>query len=55
MMILCNKGILLQRVTVCCCKVRQVLQNVTDCYYRVLQVLKNVTDVITECVGYYKV
>ena len=29
--------LLLQSVTSCCCKVRQVLQSVTDCHYKVRQ------------------
>ena len=28
---------LLQSVTSCCCKVRQVLQSVANCYYKVRQ------------------
>ena len=51
----CGKVILLQSVTDCCYKVRQVLQNVTDRYYQVPQVLQSVTDFITKCVRYYKV
>ena len=31
----CRKGLLLQSVTDCYYKVRQVLQSVTDCYYKV--------------------
>ena len=34
---------------------RQVLQSVTDCYYKARQLLKSVTDFITKCVRYYKV
>ena len=54
---------LLQSVTDCYYKVRQVLQSVTDCYYKVRQVLQSVTDCyykvrqvlqsVTDC--YYKV
>ena len=32
-----------------------LLQSVTDCYYKVRQVLQSVTDFITKCVRYYKV
>ena len=35
---------LLQNVTGCYYKVRQVLQSVTGCYYKVHQVLQSVTD-----------
>ena len=38
----CGKVILLQSVTDCYYKVRQVLQSVTDCYYKVCQVLQSV-------------
>ena len=51
----CGKVILLQSVTDCYYKVRQVLQSVTDCYYKVRQVLLSVTDFTTKCVRYYKV
>ena len=51
----CGKVILLQSVTDCYYKVRQVLQSVTDCYYKVRQALQSVTDFITKCVSYYKV
>ena len=47
--------ILLQSVTYCYYKVRQVLHSVTNCYYKVRQVLQSVTDFITKCVIYYKV
>ena len=40
----CAKLILLQSVTDCYYKVRQVLQSVTGCYYKVRQVLQSVTD-----------
>ena len=43
----CAKVILLQNVTDCYYKVRQVLQSVTDCYYKVRQVLQSAT-VITK-------
>ena len=43
----CGKVILLQSVTDCYYKVRQVLQSVTDCYYKVRQVLQSAT-VITK-------
>ena len=43
----CGKVILLQNVTDCYYKVRQVLQSVTDCYYKVRQVSQNAT-VITK-------
>ena len=43
----CGKVFLLQSVTECYYKVRQVLQSVTDCYYKVCQVLQSVT-VITK-------
>ena len=39
----CNKVILLQSVTGCSYKVRQVLQSVTGCYYKVRQLLQSVT------------
>ena len=32
-----------------------LLQNVTVCYYKVRQVLQSVTDFLTKCVRYYKV
>ena len=32
-----------------------LLQSVTDCYYKERQVLQSVTDFITKCVRYYKV
>ena len=51
----CGKVILLQSVTDCYYKVRQLLQSVTYCYYKVRQVLQSVTDFITKCVRYYKV
>ena len=51
----CDKVILLQSVTDCYYKVRQVLESVTDCYCKVRQVLQSVTDFITKCVRYYKV
>ena len=35
----CDKVILLQSVTDCYYKVRQILQSVTDCYYKMPQVL----------------
>ena len=50
-----NKDILLQNVTGCYYKVRQVIQSLTDCYYKVPQILQSVTDFITKCVRYYKV
>ena len=31
-----------------------LLESVTDCYYKVRQVLRSVTDIITKCVKYYK-
>ena len=37
-----------------CCKLI-LLQSVTDCYYKVRQVLQSVTGFITKCVRYYKV
>ena len=37
------------------CDIVILLQNVTDCYYKVRQVLQSVTDFITKCVRYYKV
>ena len=43
----CGKVILLQSVTDCYYKVRQVLQSVTECYYKVRQVLQSAT-VITK-------
>ena len=43
----CDKVILLQSMTGCYYKVRQVLQGVTDCYYKMRQVLQSVT-VITK-------
>ena len=43
----CAKVILLQNVTDCYYKVRQVLQSVIDCYYKVRQVLQSAT-VITK-------
>ena len=45
----------LQCMTDCYYKVRQVLQCVTDCYYKVRQVLQSVTDFITKFDRYYKV
>ena len=50
-----GKVILLQSVTDCYYKVRQVLQIVTDCYYKMRQVLQIVTDLITKSVRYYSV
>ena len=51
----CRKVILLQGVTGCYYKVRQVLQSVTDCYDKVLQVLQSASG-ITKCDRlYYKV
>ena len=49
-----NHIIILESVTDCYYKVRQVLQSVTDCYYKVRQVLQSVTDVITKRVRCYK-
>ena len=43
----CGKVILVQSVTNCYHKVRQVLQSVTDCYYKAREVLQSVT-VITK-------
>ena len=51
----CHKVVLLQSVTDCYYKVREVLQSVTDRYYKVPQVLQSVTDFITKCIRYYKV
>ena len=31
-----------------------LLQSVTECYYKVRQVLQSVTDFIAKCVTYYK-
>ena len=49
-----NKEILLQSVTGCYYKLRQLLQSVTDCYYKVRQVLQSVTDFIAKSIRYYK-
>ena len=37
------------------CRKGLLLQSVTDCYYKVRQVLQSVTEFITKCVRYYKV
>ena len=50
-----NKVILLQSVTGCYYKVRQVFQSVTDGYYKVRQLLQTKADCITKCAIYYKV
>ena len=50
-----NNAILLQNVTGCCFKVRQILQSATDCYYKLHQELQSVTDFIANYVRYYKV
>ena len=31
-----------------------LLESMTDCYYKVRQVLQSVADIITKCVKYYK-
>ena len=51
----CGKVILLQSVTNCYYKVRQVLQSVAVCYNNVRQVLQSVTDFVTKRVRYHKV
>ena len=51
----CDKTNLLQSVTGCCYKVRQILQSMVDYYYKVLRVLQSATDFIIKCVRYYKV